>query len=86
MPIHNTTNTELSQAAASGLASITAIAAIGNARAVPNSKKVILDSQIYVGSDNCESLIGAVSYINKSNMDFDDVGIYLIITTVCSNF
>lgn len=66
-----------------GLATITAIAAIGNPRNVAG-KKFILDAQIYVGSKKCESLIGALSYYNISNIPFDHekVALFFIYSTV----
>lgn len=70
-----------------GIATITAIAAVGNPRPTPGSaKKIMLDAQIYVGSLNCESLLGALSYFNGSDMVFgnDDVALYLIYATVSS--
>jgi len=62
---------------------MTAVAAVGNPRNVPGSKKLILDVQIYVGSEKCESLLGALSYFNGSDMVFDndDVALYLIYST-----
>lgn len=69
---------------ANGLATIIAIAAVGNPRNIPGSKRVILDAQVYVGSQNCEFLLGALSYFNSSDMTFgpDDVALYLIHATV----
>ena len=68
-----------------GIATITAIAAVGNPCPTPSSsKKIMLDAQIYVGSPNCESLLGTLSYFNGSDMVFrkDDVALYLLYATV----
>ncbi|PPQ82285.1 hypothetical protein CVT25_008435 [Psilocybe cyanescens] len=70
--------------AAAGIATITAVAAVGNPRNIPGSKKVMLDVQVFVGSPSCESLLGALAYFNGSNMvfDHDSVALYLIYATV----
>ena len=68
-----------------GIATITAIAAVGNSWPIPgSSKKIMLDTQIYVSSSNCESLFGALSYFNGSDMVFrnDEITLYLIYATV----
>ena len=68
-----------------GIATITAIAAVGNSQPIPgSSKKIMLDTQIYVGSSNCESHLGALSYFNGSDMVFgnDEITLYLIYVTV----
>ncbi|KJA12908.1 hypothetical protein HYPSUDRAFT_1084434, partial [Hypholoma sublateritium FD-334 SS-4] len=69
-----------------GLATITAIAAIGNPRSVARSKKMILDAQIYVGSPTCESLLGALTYFNSSDLVFSNetVSLYLIYATIAN--
>ena len=70
---------------ASGYATITAIAALANPRNVPGSKKkLILDAEIFVGGEKCETLLGALSFFNKSDMNFEHSGIalYLIYSTV----
>ena len=66
-----------------GLASLTAIAALGNPRLIPKSKTVILDAQIYVGSPFCEFLIGALRFFNSSNIQFsEEPSLYSIHATV----
>ncbi|KIK00974.1 hypothetical protein K443DRAFT_7224 [Laccaria amethystina LaAM-08-1] len=68
-----------------GIATITVITAVGNPRPTPgSSKKIMLDAQIYVGSSNCESLLGSLSYFNGSDMVFrkDDVALYLLYATI----
>lgn len=72
---------------ASGYATITAIAALANPRNVPGSKKkLILNAAICVGGEKCETLLGALSFFNKSDMNFEHSGIalYLIYSTVSS--
>jgi len=77
MPI----NTESSSA---GLASITAVAALWNPRSPPGSSlKTILDAQFFLGQEDCESLIGALSYFNSQKLIFGTTpSLYLINTTV----
>ncbi|KAF8973246.1 hypothetical protein BDZ97DRAFT_1990551 [Flammula alnicola] len=67
---------------AAGLATILAIAALANPRHVPDSKSIILDAQVYVGSSSCESLIGALRFYNGTEIEFSsDAGLYLIYAT-----
>ena len=71
----------------SGYATITALATLANPRNLPGSKKkIILDAEIFVGGEKCETLLGALSFFNKSNMNFEHNGIavYLIYSTVSS--
>jgi hypothetical protein len=77
MPI----NTESSSA---GLTSITAVAALWNPRLSPGSSlKTILDAQFFLGQEDCESLIGALSYFNSQKLNFGTTpSLYLINTTV----
>lgn len=75
--------TEAERDITAGYASITAIAGLGNPRAIPNSKVLILDAQIYIGSSSCESLLGALRFFNAQDAVFvNDVGLYLIYATV----
>ena len=72
---------------ASGYATITAIAALTNPCNVPGSKKkLILDAEIFVRGEKCQTLLGALSFFNKSDMNFEHSGIalYLIYSTVSS--
>ena len=71
----------------SGYATITAVAVLANPRNLPGSKKkIILDAEIFVGGEKCETLLSALSFFNKSNMNFEHNGIavYLIYSTVSS--
>ncbi|KAF8973655.1 hypothetical protein BDZ97DRAFT_1912130 [Flammula alnicola] len=75
---HNTSGSD----SAAGLATILAIAALANPRHVPDSKSIILDAQVYVGSPSCESLIGALRFYNGTEIEFSsDAGLYLIYAT-----
>ncbi|KAF8974722.1 hypothetical protein BDZ97DRAFT_1690533, partial [Flammula alnicola] len=66
-----------------GMISLTAIAALGNPRAIPKSKTIVLDAQIYIGSSACESLLGALRYFNARDLHFSEsAGLYLINTTI----
>ena len=70
---------------AAGIATITAIAALGNPRALPGTKTVVLDAQIYVGSPSCESLMGSLRFFNASDMVFEhESALYFIYATVCA--
>ncbi|KAF9552567.1 hypothetical protein CPC08DRAFT_728521 [Agrocybe pediades] len=63
------TDSSLSSGTAGGMVTMTAIAALTNARSMTaSSKKVVVDAQIFVGSGQCESLLGALSYFNKSEL------------------
>ena len=67
------------------IATNTEITAVGNSWPIPgSSKKIMLDTQIYVGSSNCESLLGTLSYFNGSDMVFgnDEITLYLVYATV----
>jgi hypothetical protein len=73
--------------AAAGIATITAVAALGNARPLPGTKTVVLDAQIYVGSPSRESLMGSLRFFNASDMVFEhESALYLIYATVCALF
>ncbi|KAF8955969.1 hypothetical protein BDZ97DRAFT_1926038 [Flammula alnicola] len=75
---HNTSGSD----SAAGLATILAIAALANPRHVPDSKSIILDAQVYIGSPSCESLIGALRFYNGTEIEFSsDAGLYLIYAT-----
>ena len=82
---------------AAGIATLTAVTALRNPRALPGMKTVILDAQIYVGSPSCESLLGSLQFYNGSDMVFEhQSALYLIYATVsvfilrklhvCSNY
>ena len=65
------------------IAMITAIAALGNPRALPGTKTVVLDAQIYVGSPSCESLLGSLRFFNASDVVFEhQSALFLIYATV----
>ncbi|KAF9472801.1 hypothetical protein BDN70DRAFT_775918, partial [Pholiota conissans] len=68
---------------ASGLATMVGIAALANPRRAADSpKSIILDVEIYIGADHCQSLIGALRFFNKDDMDFtEEPSLYLIYTT-----
>ncbi|KAF5381722.1 hypothetical protein D9615_005621 [Tricholomella constricta] len=67
---------------AAGIATITAVAALGNPRTLPGTKTVLLDAQIYVGSPSCESLLGSLRFFNVSDMVFEhQSALYLIYAT-----
>ncbi|PPQ91546.1 hypothetical protein CVT25_008685 [Psilocybe cyanescens] len=83
---HTTAVTDTSQATASRIATITAIAAIGNARNVPNSKKVVLDAQVYVGSENLHVSKFQVIIASSSSFSIDpSQHAYLHVTGVATN-
>ena len=68
---------------AAGIATITAVAALGNPKALPGTKMVVLDAQIYVGSPSCESLLGSLRFFNGSDIVFKhQSALYLIYATV----
>ena len=69
----------------SGYATITAIAALANPQNIPGSKrKIILDAEIFIGGKKCETLLGALSFFNKNDINFEHSGValYLIYSTV----
>lgn len=86
-PTHIMPSPVLHPDAAAGIATITAIAALGNSRPLPGTKTVILDAQIYVDSPTCESLMGSLRFFNASGMKFEHKSaLYLIYATVCALF
>jgi hypothetical protein len=69
-----------------GLTTFSAIVAIAHPRYAGTSQIVFLDAQIYLGTAECEFLVGCLRYYNKSGIYFpenDDVGLYMVRATVC---
>ena len=57
-------------------ATITAVTTLTNPHNLPGSKKkIILDAEIFVGGEKCKTLLSALSFFNKSNMNFKHSGI-----------
>jgi hypothetical protein len=62
----------------SGYATITAVMALANPCNVPESKKqIILDAEIFARCKKCKTLLSALSFFIKSDMNFKHSGIAL---------
>jgi len=58
-----------SSAQRKGLASITALAIVGQTGAVQNSKSVILDAEIFLGDNHWDTLLGRLWFFNSKNLN-----------------
>jgi hypothetical protein len=79
------TSTSASQSmlSAAGCSYVSGLAILANPRAI--SKTIVVDVQLYLGSDNQDSLIGSLRYFNSANLTFDDgPNLYVIQATVSS--
>ncbi|KAK7006874.1 hypothetical protein R3P38DRAFT_3600787 [Favolaschia claudopus] len=56
--------------------SISSLAALENPRAIPSTKFILFDAQIYLGSSE-PAFVGSLRYFNEDNLEFEKVACYV---------